>query len=230
LKKEPDLLVCASFSLIFRHEPTHFPPRFVQHLENRRPSGQDDRMTLRAIDAAQTILEAAQRLHKQGPTPVALMMLVYLAHGWHLALNDRALISDQIVAAPDGPWIGALAQALRTSPAAPVVGVMGGSGQVGASEDRAVIEQVTRSYGNWSAAALSSVVMARDTPWAVVHALNPAVALPIANAQLNDHFRRLLYDSHPHAAASEKSPAVDGAPIKVNPLGNVIAFPSNPIR
>ena len=49
----------------------------------------------------------------QGPSITQLVKLVYLAHGWTLALHDRPLINDQVEAWRHGPVIRTVYHAFR---------------------------------------------------------------------------------------------------------------------
>ena len=48
------------------------------------------------------------------PSGIAVMILVYLAHGWHLALLGRPLIDEPVVAGKYGPDIHSLEQEFST--------------------------------------------------------------------------------------------------------------------
>lgn len=46
-------------------------------------------------------------------TPLKLLKLVYIAHGWHLALHDSALVDEDVLAWPYGPVFRDLYRATR---------------------------------------------------------------------------------------------------------------------
>jgi uncharacterized phage-associated protein len=99
-------------------------------------------------------------------TPMQLLKLVYIAHGWMLALYGRSLIGDEVQAWQYGPVIPKLYNKVRTYRGAPVTDELPARRDDkldGLEED--LVDQVFRIYGRMSGPALSRITHASGTPW-----------------------------------------------------------------
>lgn len=124
-------------------------------------------------------------------TPMQLIKLVYIAHGWMLALYDKPLISDEVQAWKFGPVIPELYRYVAKFRAGPVVGRLPEppAPRFDEQED-ALIAEVFEKYGKRSGGALSSLTHRPDTPWA--HVWKPdSWASPIPNSLIKEHYRAL---------------------------------------
>lgn len=104
--------------------------------------------------------------------------LVYLAHGWSLAVNGRALIEDDIEAWEFGPVIRKLYDALRQYKNGPIARLIRwdddtpfgnpGNDAAQASLDRqeeAVLDMVWNTYKKFQAFQLSALTHEPGSPW-----------------------------------------------------------------
>ena len=131
-------------------------------------------------------------------SPMKLMKLVYIAHGWMLGLYGRALISDRVEAWRYGPVIPELYRTVRKFRAGAIppdkVEAPGDEHEFDEYE-KGVIDQVYDIYGgNYSAIQLSQMTHARDTPWDKTYNRVGRSSL-IPNDLIEDHYRR-LYAKH----------------------------------
>lgn len=124
-------------------------------------------------------------------TPMQLLKLVYIAHGWMLGLYRRPLISDEIQAWQYGPVIPRLYNAIRSYRSQPVTGSIpnGDSEKLDAQEDN-IVQQVYGIYGQMSGPALSRLTHAPDTPWDLTYKPGE-FGLVISNDIIEDHYARL---------------------------------------
>jgi uncharacterized phage-associated protein len=101
-------------------------------------------------------------------TPMELIKLVYLCHGWMLGLYGRALVREPAEAWAYGPVYGDLYQKLKKYGGAPVLAPIKGA----PAEDfdyleNDVVEQVYKIYGNQGAIPLSKLTHKAGSPWAI---------------------------------------------------------------
>ena len=116
-------------------------------------------------------------------TPLKMQKLVYFAHGWHLALVDRPLLSETIQAWQFGPVISSLYQAFKHFGAKPIQAeamVVTQYGYLPAELEReaqsaeeaevagAVIGRVWDQYGKLTASQLTTMTHSQDSPWSQV--------------------------------------------------------------
>lgn len=120
-------------------------------------------------------------------TPMQLIKLVYIAHGWHLAWHDRPLIGDDVEAWRHGPVIANVYHAFkkygRDRIERPTYGeydIVIDIGlldlddkvikpepisQVFSSEAEGVMDEVFRTYGSLTGLQLSKMTHLPDSPW-----------------------------------------------------------------
>lgn len=148
-----------------------------------------------SITVANVFLELAKPT-KDTLTPMQLLKLVYLAHGWMLGLYGRPLIRDEIQAWQYGPVIPHLYNAIRSFKSSPVEGPLSGiDGDSLDSEENDIVTQVYAIYGKLSGPALSRITHQQGSPWAETYAPGQ-FGLVISNDIIEDYYSRL--------AASEK--------------------------
>lgn len=102
-------------------------------------------------------------------TPMQLMKLVYLAHGWMLGLHGRPLINDQVQAWKYGPVIPTLYKQIREFRSDGVRGRLAVPSVLPFDDDEDdIIRQTFDTYGNKTAAYLSALTHRSGSPWAQV--------------------------------------------------------------
>lgn len=105
-------------------------------------------------------------------TPMQLLKLVYIAHGWNLAINGRPLIEDPIEAWKYGPVIVDLYRGTKKFGPYPVTGFIGGGRRAILrdynEEDIRLAEEVLAKYRGWKAFELSEMTHQPGTPWHTV--------------------------------------------------------------
>ena len=142
------------------------------------------------ITVANRFLELA-RERGDTLTPMQLLKLVYIAHGWMLGLYGRPLIRDEVQAWQYGPVVPPLYNAVRQFRSMPVEGPL----TTRRSEpldryEESIIEQVYRIYGQMSGPALSRLTHAAGTPWAKTFR-DGEFGVVIPNDIIEDHYSRL---------------------------------------
>lgn len=124
-------------------------------------------------------------------TPMQILKLVYIAHGWTLGLYHRPLINDDIQAWQYGPVIPRLYSALRHFRSQPVNHVPGvNQTELLQPQDENIIGQVFGLYGHMSGPALSRLTHSEGTPWHLTY--QPAVfGIAIPDDIIEDHYAGL---------------------------------------
>jgi uncharacterized phage-associated protein len=138
---------------------------------------------------ANRLIELAQQ-HGEALTPMQLLKLVYIAHGWMLGLYHRPLIRDEVQAWQYGPVIPTLYNAIRSYRSAPVTNRINAEARPLDSASDSILRQVYERYGRMSGPALSRLTHAPNTPWALTY-YPGAFGVPISNDLIEDHYARL---------------------------------------
>ena len=131
-------------------------------------------------------------------TPMKLQKLVYLAHGWHLAIHDAPLIEEKFEAWPYGPveeFLYHMFKQFRNNPINDYAKTWVGGEEKAfvVSPDNTrffeVFSRVIQKYGNFSALQLSALTHQPGTPWSITKAKGES---EIPNELIRDHFRGLV--------------------------------------
>lgn len=122
--------------------------------------------------AATRIAREIHRLassEKRSVTPLELMKLTYLAHGWSLGLRNKPLVADTAEAWQYGPVYPELYHALKHYRASPVQEVPGSVYEWRdndlSDEDRSFVKAVFEAYKGFNGVQLSSLTHQPGTPW-----------------------------------------------------------------
>lgn len=152
-----------------------------------------ERIMVSAISVANELI----RLGKQDNnyfTPMQLLKLVYIAHGWMFGFFNKPLITDSIEAWKYGPVIPELYHKVK---------VYGGN-QIPQEinslfsfnheqlneEEKSVVNFVYRKYGNLGGVKLSMITHQNDTPWSRIFSLDGRGDI-IPNDLIRQHYVEL---------------------------------------
>jgi uncharacterized phage-associated protein len=152
------------------------------------------------IAVADAILRLAKK-NKLKITPLQLMKLVYIAHGWHLAIRDSGLFNERIEAWKYGPVIPDLYYATRKygRSAIPFELILDEDPEL-PGEIRRFLEDVVNKYGNLSGIALSSLTHQTGTPWDKVY-IDGELGIEIPEYLIAEHYKEMLRERGSAAAA-----------------------------
>ena len=123
-------------------------------------------------------------------TPMQLLKLVYIAHGWMLGLHGRPLVRDEIQAWQYGPVIPRLYNAIRQYRSNPVEGPVAASREDLDADELSIIKQTFEGYGDMSGPALSRLTHAPNTPWHVSY-IPGTFGCEMSNDIIENHYRAL---------------------------------------
>jgi len=144
-----------------------------------------------SVTIANRFLELAEP-EKNALTPMQLLKLVYIAHGWMLGLYGRPLIRDEVQAWQYGPVIPVLYNSTRRYKSQPVVGplpVTNNDKPLDPQEDSTIL-QVYEIYGRMTGPALSRITHKPGSPWAETYAPGK-FGVVISNDIIEDYYSRL---------------------------------------
>ena len=106
----------------------------------------------------------------QSLTPMQLLKLVFIAHGWMLGLYGRPLISDEVEAWKYGPVIRKLYRHIRHFRDKPVTGVLATADENDLDDfEKDLLEQVFDNYSQYTGIQLSTLTHQEGSPWASVY-------------------------------------------------------------
>ncbi len=121
------------------------------------------------LTVADAILKIA-KARGEALTPMQLMKLVYIAHGWSLGLRNNDLFRNRIEAWQYGPVMPDLYHATKQFGRNPIPLEMVGTGAPNVSEqDLSFLEDVYQKYGHLSGPQLSYLTHQSGTPWDQVY-------------------------------------------------------------
>lgn len=129
-------------------------------------------------------------------TPMQLLKLVYIAHGWMYGLYGRPLISDEVQAWQYGPVIPKLYDAIKHFHSHPVQGRLYCEAKtpLTMAED-SIVKQVYDIYGHMSGPALSRLTHMGGTPWERTY-VPGSFGKAISPDLIENHYRAMALKEH----------------------------------
>ena len=124
-------------------------------------------MAYDAATVANRFIELAEHDEGRKLTPMQLIKLAYIAHGFSLAIKNRPLLDEPVEAWRYGPVIPSLYRKLKAFGNGGVdkrISRFFGSETL-ASEDADLIDAVYEKYGKLTGGQLSFLTHKRGTPW-----------------------------------------------------------------
>lgn len=152
------------------------------------------------ITIADSILKIAKQQGKR-LTPMQLMKLVYIAHGWSLGLRGQDLFADRIEAWKFGPVIPELYHATKRWGREPIpLDKVTGDMEVDPSTE-AFLRDVFSKYGHMDGIRLSNLTHKPGTPWQQVYR-EGSFGREIPDDLIRRHYEQLLHDRSRASAAN----------------------------
>jgi uncharacterized phage-associated protein len=138
---------------------------------------------------ANRFLELA-REQKRSLTPMQVLKLVYIAHGWMLGLNGRPLIEQPVEAWQYGPVVRDVYNGVRSYGRAPVQAPIWAPQEALDYFEDDMVQQVFKIYGNMDGISLSNITHMPETPWAQTYR-HGEFGTVISNDLIGAHYQRL---------------------------------------
>ncbi len=123
-------------------------------------------------------------------TPMHVLKLVYISHGWTLGLYGRSLINEPAEAWRYGPVVPSVYHRYKSFRGDAITTEPVDRSDAFDDEQRDVIEQVHEVYGDFTALQLSALTHKPGTPWDVTYREYGAGVI-IPNELIRDYYERL---------------------------------------
>ncbi len=123
-------------------------------------------------------------------TPMHVLKLVYLCHGWMLGINGIALINEPVEAWIYGPVVPTIYHRYKSFGGDTISTERINREGPFSESQRDIIKDVVSAYKDYTALQLSDITHQKDTPWDFVCRQYGAGSI-IPNELINDHYRRL---------------------------------------
>lgn len=142
------------------------------------------------LDVADDILKIAKARGDE-LTPLQLMKLVYIAHGFYLAMRSGDLFGDRIEAWKYGPVMPDLYQATKKfgRKKIPLTLVDDSPSGVGV-DDHKFLKDVYEEYGHLDGISLSSLTHKQGTPWSKI--FDGSMGAEIPDSLIKDHYKKIV--------------------------------------
>jgi uncharacterized phage-associated protein len=123
-------------------------------------------MSKKSLAVAQCLIDIAKAANRPTATPMKLLKLVYIAHGYMLGRHGKPMLEEPVMAYIYGPVVPSIYNAVRHYRSSPVPRIPGVTNVAVLGEDEiAIIEEVLRIYGGYCAATLSAAMHQEGSPW-----------------------------------------------------------------
>ena len=122
-------------------------------------------------------------------TPMQVLKLVYIAHGWYLALNFKPLVNEDIQAWQYGPVIPSRYHEYKSFGGRALTSVPDMYPLIEPSE-ATVMDEVWEGYGRRSGPSLSTLTHEPGSPWETT-VRESGIGAVISNDLIQDFYRRL---------------------------------------
>lgn len=146
-----------------------------------------------ALQVANKIIADGEKLGKKY-TPMQLIKLVYIAHGWMLGLFNRSLFSDDVEAWKFGPVIPELYQSIKAYRNNPITAIIPDVPMASFDNDeKKVIDYVLKAYEKFDGIDLSRITHAKGTPWDETYSHSDIVFYnhSIPNTLIQNYYKKL---------------------------------------
>ena len=120
-------------------------------------------------------------------TPMQVIKLVYISHGWMLGLLDQPLIGEPVEAWRYGPVVRSVYRKYRKYRGDPIAEQGAPHGDRLARQQQHLIDQVFQRYGEYSGIQLSRLTHQPETPWAIAWRSGMSI---IPDELIRVHYRR----------------------------------------
>lgn len=135
-------------------------------------------------------------------TPMKLIKLVYIAHGWNLGFTGESLLTEQVYAWKYGPVIDTLYNTFKEYGSSPIIELYNPNvfDEKPPMPDKAaepLLDAIWKAYGQFDGVQLSAMTHQEGTPWYITwheRGGKDGRHIPIANDLIEKHYKEKIDD------------------------------------
>ena len=146
---------------------------------------------------ALTVAEHIRWLRDQAAeptTPMHILKLVYIAHGWVLGFLSRPLVSQPVEAWKYGPVIPVVYHHYKLFGRHPIIMGMKDRTSELDEKQQAIIRAVEKNYRPFSGPKLSSMTHQKGSPWDITVKKHGLVNAVIPNDLIQRHYQKKIQE------------------------------------
>lgn len=126
-------------------------------------------------------------------SPMKLIKLAYICHGFHLAYFDKPLFDDKVEAWKYGPVIRSIYNEVKHRRGEPVLYEQFDYIETPIAGDSLdIIKAVMKSYGKHTPIELSAITHKADTPWDITVSKGRSDGYIIPNALIKEYYKGIM--------------------------------------
>lgn len=148
-------------------------------------------MTYSAITIANFFVQKGLEFNDAMMTPMKVLKLTYIAHGWHLALYDEPLFPELPEAWQYGPVIPSVYNVFKKYGRNRVTEIFCNGEKITDAETITFLEKIWSVYKRYSGWQLSAITHQPDTPWSNARIGFYGGSTPIFNDDIKAHYKKL---------------------------------------
>ena len=146
-----------------------------------------------AIKVAKHFVDRANEAGVTDMTPLKLMKITYIAHGWMLGVHQRPFFSEDVEAWQYGPVIPELYREAKKFGRGPVTHLPDEYDFELDADEESIIQQCLNNYGHATAGQLVALTHEKGTPWDVtVKKYGHGPGVTIANETIEAYYAELM--------------------------------------
>ncbi len=133
-------------------------------------------------------------------TPMKLIKLCYIAHGWHLGIYEKPLVNEPVLAWPYGPVLANVYRAFKDFKDCQITSYAEEFNHTPYPHEentdlKSFLDKIWAVYKNFNGLELSTMTHQKDTPWDIVYHQNGGYQrknLIIPNDLIMVHYQELI--------------------------------------
>lgn len=133
-------------------------------------------------------------------TPMHILKIVYVCHGWMLAVHDAPLITEPVEAWTYGPVVPTIYHEYKKYGAQSIPDAGMDHVDVFGDRERELVAVIEEAYRPYTAVQLSALTHKPGTPWDITRR-NFGIGAVIDNKLIQQHFKELLDRSRRNSEA-----------------------------